>query len=48
VIVGLLSPHCADHFPGWKRRAMELFLENFERFRRGEPLRNLVDKRQGY
>ncbi len=44
----LLSPHCADHFPGWKRRAMELFLENFERFRRGEPLRNLVDKRQGY
>jgi len=27
---------------------MELFLENFERFRRGEPLRNLVDKRQGY
>ncbi|MGC8795364.1 MAG: D-2-hydroxyacid dehydrogenase, partial [Bryobacteraceae bacterium] len=29
----LLSPHCADHFPGWKRRAMELFLDNFERFR---------------
>ncbi|MCS7315623.1 MAG: D-2-hydroxyacid dehydrogenase [Bryobacterales bacterium] len=44
----LLSPHCADHFPGWKRRAMELFLENFERFRRGLPLRNLVDKRSGY
>jgi len=44
----LLSPHCADHFSGWKRRAMELFLENFERFRRGIALRNLVDKRQGY
>ncbi|MEK7408280.1 MAG: D-2-hydroxyacid dehydrogenase [Acidobacteriota bacterium] len=44
----LLSPHCADHFPGWMERAMELFLENFERFRLGEPLRNLVDKRQGY
>lgn len=44
----LLSPHCADHFPGWKRRAMELFLENFERFRQGLPLRNLVDKRAGY
>lgn len=44
----LLSPHCADHFWGWKRRAMELFLENFERFRRGVSLRNLVDKRQGY
>ncbi len=44
----LLSPHCADHFPGWKRRAMEFFLENFERFRLGLPLRNLVDKRAGY
>ncbi len=44
----LLSPHCADHFPGWKRRAMEFFLENFERFRQGLPLRNLVDKRAGY
>jgi phosphoglycerate dehydrogenase-like enzyme len=44
----LLSPHCADHFPGWKRRAMELFLDNFERFRQGLPLRNLVDKRLGY
>lgn len=44
----LLSPHCADHFPGWKRRAMELFLENFARFRQGLPLRNLVDKRAGY
>lgn len=44
----LLSPHCADHFPGWKRRAIELFLDNYERFRQGLPLRNLVDKRLGY
>lgn len=44
----LLSPHCADHFPGWKRRAMEFFLENFERFRSGDPLRNVVDKNLGY
>jgi hypothetical protein len=29
-------------------RAMELFLENFERFRRGEPLRNIIDKHSGY
>ena len=28
----LLSPHSADHFPGWQERAMQLFLENFERF----------------
>jgi len=44
----LLSPHCADHTPGWEEAAMELFLDNFERFRRGQPLRNLVDKRLGY
>lgn len=44
----LLSPHCADHTPGWEEAAMEVFLENFERFRNGQPLRNLVDKRLGY
>ncbi len=44
----LLSPHCADHFPGWAELAMERFLENFERFRNGEPLLHLVDKQEGY
>jgi phosphoglycerate dehydrogenase-like enzyme len=44
----LLSPHCADHTPGWEEAAMEVFLDNFERFRTGQPLRNLVDKRLGY
>ena len=44
----LLSPHSADHTPDWKQRAMQVFLDNFERYRKGEPLRNVVDKRQGY
>jgi len=44
----LLSPHAADHTPDWKERTMRLFLENFERFRRGEPLCNVVDKKRGY
>jgi phosphoglycerate dehydrogenase-like enzyme len=44
----LLSPHAADHTPDWKERTMRLFLENFERFRRGEPLLNIVDKKLGY
>lgn len=44
----LLSPHCADHTPGWMERAMQLFLENFERFSQGQPLRNIVDKTSGY
>jgi phosphoglycerate dehydrogenase-like enzyme len=44
----LLSPHCADHTPDWLQRAMRLFIENFEHYRKGEPLVNVVDKRAGY
>jgi len=44
----LLSPHAADHTPDWKQRAMQMFLDNFERYRKGEPLQNVVDKRRGY
>jgi len=45
----LLSPHCADHTPDWLVRAMRFFLDNFERFRQGQPLANVVlDKRRGY
>jgi phosphoglycerate dehydrogenase-like enzyme len=44
----LLSPHCADHTADWLDQAMRFFLENFERFRKGEPLRNIVDKKLGY
>ncbi len=44
----LLSPHCADHTPGWLDRAVEFFLANFDRFRKGEPLQNVVDKHAGY
>ena len=44
----LLSPHCADHTPGWLDQAMRFFLAQFERFRKGEPLRNVVDKKIGY
>ena len=44
----LLSPHCADHTPDWLDKAMRFFLAQFERFRRGEPLLNVVDKKLGY
>jgi phosphoglycerate dehydrogenase-like enzyme len=44
----LLSPHSADHTPDWKQRAMQMFLDNFERYRKGESLRNMVDKGRGY
>ncbi len=44
----LLSPHCADRTPDWLDNAMQLFLDNLERFRSGRPLRNLIDKMTGY
>lgn len=44
----LMSPHCADHTPDWLERAMRFFLDQFERFRKGEPLRNVVQKELGY
>jgi phosphoglycerate dehydrogenase-like enzyme len=44
----LLSPHCADHTPDWLERAMQFFLDQFEAFRNGQPLKNVVDKKLGY
>jgi len=44
----LLSPHCTDHTPDWLAQAMQFFLDNFERFRKGEALLNVVDKQRGY
>ena len=45
----LLSPHISPVSPGrfWPR-ALEVFVDNWRRLARGEPLRNLVDKRAGY
>ncbi len=44
----LLSPHSADHTVGWTDLAMNRFIDNFERFRNGLPLENIVDKQAGY
>lgn len=44
----LLSPHCADHTPEWLEDAMRFFLSQLEKFKRGEGLLNVVDKRSGY
>lgn len=44
----LLSPHCADHTPGWLDESMQFFVDNFGRFVSGEPLQNLVNKKLGY
>jgi phosphoglycerate dehydrogenase-like enzyme len=44
----LLSPHSADHTTGWMELAVKQFMENFERFRNGQPLDCIVDKQAGY
>ena len=44
----LLSPHSADHTVGWADLAMYKFIQNFERFRAGQELDNVVDKKAGY
>jgi phosphoglycerate dehydrogenase-like enzyme len=44
----LLSPHTADRVDGFLGPALDCFFDNAERFRKGEPLRNIVDKHAGY
>ena len=34
----LLSPHCADHTPDWLDNAMQFFIDQYERFRKGEAV----------
>ena len=44
----LLSAHSADRTADWLERATRMFMENYGRFVRGEPLLNVVDKEAGY
>lgn len=44
----LLSPHCADHTHDWLDNASRFFLAQLERFRSGQRLLNVVNKRLGY
>ena len=46
----LISPHCTDRTenPDWQELSVQLFLRNFEHYRKGEPLENVVDKKAGY
>ncbi len=44
----LLSPHSADHTFDLETSAGRLFVENFRRYLKEEPLLNIVDKQAGY
>jgi phosphoglycerate dehydrogenase-like enzyme len=44
----LLSPHIADCTATWLEQAMRFFLTQYEHFQKGEPLKNVVNKKLGY
>ncbi len=44
----LVSPHCADRTSDWLEQSVQFFLRNFEHFRSGERLENVVDKKASY
>ena len=44
----LISPHMSGDHRGWREEAVAIFERNLERWCRGEPLLNVVDKHLGY
>lgn len=44
----ILTPHCSSVYDGWDDRAVGMFAENLGRYRRGDPLENIVDPERGY
>ena len=44
----VLTPHIGGNRPDYAERAFEIFVGNLERWVRGEPLRNVVERERGY
>jgi phosphoglycerate dehydrogenase-like enzyme len=44
----ILTGHYSGHTPVYDERAAAIFLDNLQRYRDGQPLRNVVDKNLGY
>jgi phosphoglycerate dehydrogenase-like enzyme len=44
----LISAHTADHTKDWMIDSVDFFLEQFERWKKGEALKNVIDKHAGY
>ena len=44
----LVSPHMSGDYAGFEVDMMKVFTDNLERWRRGEPLHNVVDPAVGY
>ena len=44
----IVSPHMSGDYYGWDSDVAALFIDNFRRYRAGEPLRNMIDKQHGF
>ncbi len=44
----IISPHCSSVYAEWAKDSFALFLENLERWRKGEALENIVSPKRGY
>lgn len=44
----IITGHYSGETPYYNERALEIFMDNLERYAQGRPLRNLVDKKRGY
>jgi phosphoglycerate dehydrogenase-like enzyme len=44
----VVSPHVSGDYVGWQEAAVELFVDNLQRYLLGRPLRNVVDTSRGY
>ncbi|MDX8495128.1 D-2-hydroxyacid dehydrogenase [Mesorhizobium sp. VK22B] len=43
-----VTPHCAAVYEGWDIKSVRMFADNLARYRRGEPLENVVNPERGY
>ena len=44
----IVTPHCSSVYQGWDVNSARMFAENLARYRKGEPLANVVDPMRGY
>jgi phosphoglycerate dehydrogenase-like enzyme len=44
----IITPHCSSVYDGWEEKSARIFAENLARYRRGEPLQNVVRPERGY
>jgi phosphoglycerate dehydrogenase-like enzyme len=44
----IITPHCSSVYEGWNVKSVRMFADNLTRYRRGEPLHNVVSPERGY